>query len=66
LSGRLRRNQQKLRRKNMGDSLVAGLRPEQSSNMGQHPAESWVLAWARLCRKGEMNVAQAKSTLGAS
>ena len=26
-------------------------------------AESWVLAWARLCRKGEMNVAQAKSTL---
>ena len=36
----------------MGDSLVAGLRPEQGSNMGQHPAESWVLAWARLCRKG--------------
>jgi len=38
----------------MSDSWVAGLRPEQGSNMGQHPAEGWVLAWARLCRKGSL------------
>ena len=63
MSGRLRRNQQKLRRKNMGEGWVPKTKLGRTR---KHPAESWVLAWARLCRKGEMNVAQTKSTLGAS